>query len=58
MTTLSNEASMKVMARLGMTRAFEFDHPHHPGADPLRRHVLYRLPRTSADHYKALPMHS
>ena len=43
MTALPNVASMKVMERLGMTRAFEFDHPHHPEGDPLRRHVLYRL---------------
>jgi RimJ/RimL family protein N-acetyltransferase len=48
MAALSNEDSVKVMTRLGMTRAFEFDHPHHPEEDdPLRRHVLYRLPRTS-----------
>ncbi len=43
MTALPNVASMRVMERLGMTRAFEFDHPHHPKDDPLRRHVLYRL---------------
>ena len=45
MTALTNTASMKVMERIGMRRAFEFDHPHHPDGDPLRRHVLYRLRR-------------
>lgn len=47
MTALVNTASMKVMARLGMMRSFEFDHPHHPEGDPLRRHVLYRLWRVT-----------
>jgi RimJ/RimL family protein N-acetyltransferase len=45
MAAIGNMASVKVMERLGMTCAFEFDHPHHPEGDPLRRHVLYRLPR-------------
>jgi ribosomal-protein-alanine N-acetyltransferase len=49
MTALANAASMKVMERLGMTRAFEFDHPHHPEGDPLRRHILYRLQRVEAN---------
>lgn len=47
MAALPNVASMKVMERLGMTRALDFDHPHHPEGDPLRRHVLYRLRRPS-----------
>lgn len=47
MTALANAASMKVMERMGMRRAFEFDHPDHPEGDPLRRHVLYRLPRAT-----------
>ena len=35
------------MERLGMTRdpADDFDHPNLPPGDPLRPHVLYRLPR-------------
>ena len=45
MTALGNVASMRVMERLGMTRSIEFDYPNHPEASPLRRHVLYRLPR-------------
>jgi RimJ/RimL family protein N-acetyltransferase len=45
MTGLPNIPFMKVMERLSMTRAVEFDHPHHPETDPLRRHVLYRLRR-------------
>lgn len=48
MTALPNLASMKVMERLGMTRAFEFDHPHHPEGDTLRRHVLYRLRQSAS----------
>jgi RimJ/RimL family protein N-acetyltransferase len=47
MTALPNTASMKVMERLGMSRSLEFDHPHHPEGDPLRRHVLYRLRRVT-----------
>jgi ribosomal-protein-alanine N-acetyltransferase len=42
-TALPNIASMRVMERLGMDRAFEFDHPRLAEGDPLRRHVLYRL---------------
>ncbi len=45
MAALSNLASIKVMERLGMIQAFQFDHPHHPDPDPLRRHVLYKLSR-------------
>ena len=45
MTALGNVASMRVMERLGMTRSIEFDYPNHPEGSPLRRHVLYRLPR-------------
>ena len=33
----------RVMERLGMARAGEFDHPAIASDDPLRRHVLYRL---------------
>ena len=42
-TALSNTPSMRVMERLGMTRAETFDHPRLPPDHPLRRHVLYRL---------------
>jgi hypothetical protein len=36
-----------VMTKLGMVHdeAGSFDHPELPAASPLRRHVLYRLPR-------------
>jgi ribosomal-protein-alanine N-acetyltransferase len=49
-TVPENRASRQVMERLGMTRdlAEDFDHPSRPEGDPLRRHVLYRLPRTAA----------
>ncbi|WP_428492980.1 GNAT family N-acetyltransferase [Rhodopila sp.] len=48
LTALANTASIRVMQRLGMTRTIEFDHPKLPQDSPLRRHILYRLPR--ADH--------
>lgn len=48
-TATGNERSRSVMRRLGMTHrpADDFDHPALPVGHPLRRHVLYRLPRTS-----------
>jgi RimJ/RimL family protein N-acetyltransferase len=44
-TAMGNARSRKVMERLGMRRDPEedFDHPLLGEADPLRRHVLYRL---------------
>lgn len=45
LTSLGNKASMRVMERLGMTRAIEFDHPSLPEGSPLRRHILYRMSR-------------
>ena len=47
-TVPANARSLAVMARLGMTRdpADDFDHPNLPPESPLRRHVLYRLPRS------------
>ncbi len=50
-TALSNTPSTRVMERIGLQRAIEFDHPRLPGAHPLRRHVLYR---TSSERWKAL----
>lgn len=49
-TVPANEASRRVMERLGMTRdpAEDFDHPRFPPGDPLQRHVLYRLRRPGA----------
>lgn len=43
-----NERSRRVMARLGMIRdpADDFDHPQVPDGYPMRRPVLYRLPRS------------
>ena len=45
-TVPANARSRRVMERLGMTRdpADDFDHPRVPPG-PLKRHVLYRLPR-------------
>jgi RimJ/RimL family protein N-acetyltransferase len=42
-TTLGNLPSQRVMERLGMTRAIEFDHPLIAEDNPLRRHILFRL---------------
>src|SRR3954452_25503627 len=46
-TVPANEASQRVMIRLGMTRypSGDFDHPAFPPGHPLCRHVLYRLQR-------------
>jgi ribosomal-protein-alanine N-acetyltransferase len=46
-TTVANVRSRAVMERLGMTRdpADDFDHPRLAEGNPLRPHVLYRLPR-------------
>lgn len=43
-----NRRSLAVMERLGMTHdpADDFDHPKFEAGHPLRRHVLYRLPRS------------
>jgi RimJ/RimL family protein N-acetyltransferase len=46
-TTAANAASRRVMEKIGMTRdpAEDFLHPTLAEGDPLRPHVLYRLPR-------------
>ena len=46
-TATINVPSIAVMQRLGMTRdaVEDFDHPALPVGHPVRRHVLYRLPR-------------
>jgi RimJ/RimL family protein N-acetyltransferase len=46
-TVPANDASRRVMARLGMTcdPDEDFDHPRFPLEHPLCRHVLYRLRR-------------
>ena len=48
-TVPANVRSRAVMERLGMTSdaADDFDHPNLPAGHPLRRHVLYRLPRST-----------
>lgn len=38
-----NLASLRVMQRIGMREAGEFDHPRLPEGHALRRHLLYRL---------------
>ncbi|RDI16871.1 RimJ/RimL family protein N-acetyltransferase [Pseudacidovorax intermedius] len=46
-TAVDNRRSRALMERLGMARdeAEDFDHPAVPDGHPLKRHVLYRLPR-------------
>lgn len=47
-TVPENRASRRVMEKLGMRRdeSGDFDHPALPEGHPLRRHVLYRIPRS------------
>jgi ribosomal-protein-alanine N-acetyltransferase len=42
-TVPGNEASWRLMERLGMRQDGEFDHPRLAAGHPLRRHLLYRL---------------
>lgn len=44
-TVPANTRSRRVMEKLGMAFAGEFDHPRLPAGHPLRRHVLYRKAR-------------
>lgn len=48
-TAADNQPSRRVMEKLGMRRdpAEDFDHPALPAGHRLRRHVLYRLPRSA-----------
>jgi RimJ/RimL family protein N-acetyltransferase len=43
-TALTNTRSQAVMARIGMRREREFDHPREDLDERLRRHVLYAAP--------------
>lgn len=42
-TAKINAPSERVMQKIGMVKAAEFDHPKLPADSPLRRHVLYRI---------------
>lgn len=42
-TIPANRPSWRLMEKLGMVRAGEFDHPNLPDGHPMRRHWLYRL---------------
>lgn len=46
-TVLANQASRRVMEKLGMSHAGDFDHPLLPAGHRLQRHVLYRLSRAA-----------
>jgi ribosomal-protein-alanine N-acetyltransferase len=56
-TTVSNERSIAVMRRLGMTRdpADDFLHPNLPDGHPLRPHVMYRLRRDDWERARGKP---
>ncbi len=43
LTATTNTRSERVMQRIGMQKAGEFDHPVLPEGHRLRRHVLYRV---------------
>ena len=49
-TVPGNLRSRRLMEKIGMTHnpADDFDHPSLPEGHPLRRHVLYRLGRTTS----------
>ncbi|HTT52688.1 MAG TPA: GNAT family N-acetyltransferase [Streptosporangiaceae bacterium] len=55
MTATVNEPSQAVMRRLGMTQSGYFDHPAIEPGHPVRRHVLYRLPRPIREDGRAVP---
>lgn len=58
-TALGNLRSRAVMERLGMREdVLRFDHPAVPAHSPLRRHCLYRLPRSAWQARTCLPFHS
>lgn len=44
-TATTNKPSQRVMERIGMTHAEDFDHPRLPAGHRLERHVLYRITR-------------
>jgi RimJ/RimL family protein N-acetyltransferase len=44
-TSVLNLRSVRVMERLGMRRAADFEHPNVPEGHPTRAHVLYRIRR-------------
>jgi ribosomal-protein-alanine N-acetyltransferase len=51
-TAVGNVRSRRVMEKLGMAHdpTGDFDHPTLTADDPLRPHVLYRLPRPARPH--------
>lgn len=44
-TILPNEASWRLMQKLGMAPDGDFEHPRLPEGHPMRRHLLYRIAR-------------
>jgi RimJ/RimL family protein N-acetyltransferase len=54
-TVPANLPSRRLMAKLGMTLAGEFDHPRLPEGHPLRPHLLHRLGRAGWNAAKSRP---
>lgn len=44
-TAITNQPSINVMKRIGMTYQCEFKHPKIEDSNPLKNHVLYKLKR-------------
>jgi len=42
-TSVLNKRSERIMQKIGMTKIKEFSHPNVPAANPLNKHVLYRI---------------
>lgn len=53
LTALGNQASMRVMEHLGMTRTIEFDHPAVPEGSSQRRHSGSVVKRHGRRHHLA-----
>jgi RimJ/RimL family protein N-acetyltransferase len=47
--TLSNFRSHNVMKRIGMVKAYEFDHPDLDLESPHRKHILYKISKYDRD---------
>lgn len=54
-TVVQNVRSRRVMERIGMREAGEFDHPSLPRGHELERHVLYRIDRGDWRRWRPAP---
>lgn len=46
-TTVSNKKSERVMQKIGMQKIGEFDHPQIADDSPLKRHVVYKIEKST-----------